>query len=126
MKTLTFHCKRFESKDIDSKNAPVKTKDSVVVLITFEVGDKSRTIKRLTKEIIKMSLDFNEKFIVIFPFSHLSSNLLNPEQSLSLLDNLLRRLKETNLEVIYATFGTDKEVLLNIIGHPDNARFRSF
>ena len=126
MKALILHCNCFSSDDINSKTDPVITKNSIVVMITFELKDRIRSINKLSKEIKKISSDFDEKIVVIFPFAHLSNKLLDYENSLILLDKLVKKLEETNLEIKLTTFGTDKEILLSIIGHQGNALFRSF
>jgi threonyl-tRNA synthetase len=72
-----------------------------------------------------MSQEVKHKNIVILPFAHLSNNLANSEDGIKAIDFIEEKLKQ-DYHVIRAHFGSHKSLLLDIYGHPGNARYREF
>lgn len=137
MRALLFHAKEYRMKvtglatrpkDVRHELVSVPEQDCmncIVALICVEAGDGGDMIpERLAAEIVKMTQETGHKSIVLAPFAHLSSNLASSEQALMMLDTIQSKL--AGQQVIRSHFGSDKELLLDIFGHPGNARFREF
>lgn len=75
-------------------------------------------------EVEKMILETGHDNVVIAPFAHLSSDLAPSDVALQLLNSLTEKLQHHNITRTH--FGSDKELLLDIFGHPGNVRFREF
>jgi len=99
--------------------------DCVVVLITAEKGDTQDATKSLREDVAKMAQDVGRKSIVILPFAHLSNNLLDSASAIKLLEGLKQDLA-TDFEVKRSHFGSHKEFLLDVLGHPGNVRYREY
>jgi threonyl-tRNA synthetase len=138
MRALLFHCKNYGTKidrlanrpeDITPEEVNEKEqtcKDCIVALITVEEGDKIKQVcSNLTKEIAKMSDEVGHKNIVILPFAHLSNNLAKAKEGINALDLIEKELTK-KFNVMRAHFGSHKSLLLDIHGHPGNARYREF
>jgi len=96
----------------------------IVAFVCVERHDLMEVGKRLYGEIKKMMNETGERNIVICPFVHLSSQLADSVHALSILDSLTNEF--SNDKPTRSHFGSDKEVLLDIFGHPGNVRFREF
>jgi len=137
MRALLFHCRnyfvkleRIANRPIDIKPEEIKykeqsSKDCVVALITVEDKDNPDVVvEKLSKELKAMAKDVGQNTVVLLPFAHLSNDLADTKKALKTLDNLEKSLKE--FAVLRAHFGSHKELLLDIYGHPGNARYREF
>ncbi len=138
MRSLLFHCKDYKTTVIKLANRPhnittekingngKECNDCVVVLVTVEKGDNTiDIIPKFSEEIKKMSEEIKRKSIVLLPFAHLSNNLASAEEGINFIDKLEKSLRG-NLNVIRDHFGSHKELLLSLYGHPGNARYREF
>ncbi|HYH36164.1 MAG TPA: threonyl-tRNA synthetase editing domain-containing protein [Candidatus Saccharimonadales bacterium] len=137
MKALLLHCRNYKIKVGLLANRPHNVQpepvteseqsqaDGVIVLITAEKGDSQETLKSLRKDIAKMAEDVGRKSIVILPFAHLSNNLLDSSSSIKLFENLKKDLAG-DFEVKRGHFGSHKEFLLDVFGHPGNVRYREY
>lgn len=137
MKALLFHCKRYAVKIEKISNRPknicpekVKCKkqvckDCIVAFLTVEKDDDPKSCsEKILKELTKMSKEVGHKNIVLLPFAHLSSNLGPSEKVIENLDLIEKKLAGFN--VSRSHFGSHKSLLLDVYGHPGNARFREF
>ena len=138
MRALLMHCKNYGVKVTRLANRPkginpeaVKEKEQfcnncIVAMITVEKEDVlDKSIPLLSKEIITMSNEIKRKQVVLLPFAHLSNNLANIKKGIDAITMLENSIKN-NLHVVRAHFGSHKELLLNLYGHPGNARYREF
>ena len=101
-------------------------KDCVVALVTIEKDDDvKKTSSGLSEEVAKMCQEVGHKNIVILPFAHLSNNLAKAKDGIKIISLIEENLKK-EFDVMRAHFGSHKELLLDIYGHPGNARFREF
>ena len=138
MRALLFHCKRYNTKIDRLSNRPEKispeevkkksqsAKDCIVSLITVEEKDNLKKVcPQISKEISKMSKEIGHPNIVILPFAHLSNKLADSKKGISAINEIEKNLKE-NHNVIRAHFGSHKSLLLDLYGHPGNARYREF
>lgn len=136
MRALLFHCKNYKTK-IDSlasrpreispeevNDAEQSCNDCIAALITIKnQNDPKITSQGITDEIIKMSEETGRDTVVILPFAHLSNNLAKSKVAIQVIDLIEIILKE-KLKVLRAHFDSHKELLLDIYGHPGNARYR--
>lgn len=138
MRVVIFHCKQYQTKIEQFSNRPSNIKpeeirkkekdyrDCIAVLITVEKDDDIKKITpRISEEIIKASNEMEEKNTVLLPFAHLSNNLASSEKTIQMLNSIEAELKN-KLDVKRDHFGSHKELLLDIYGHPGNARYREF
>lgn len=138
MRALLFHCHNYKVRVDKLANRPeditpeeIKEKeqickDCIVVLTTIEKEDKIEDFcSKLVNEISRMSKEVGHKNIVILPFAHLSNNLAKAKEGI-LAINLIEKKLQEGFNVIRAHFGSHKSLLLDIYGHPGNARYREF
>lgn len=138
MRSLFFHCKNYRTKieslsDRPSEILPEKVdedeqscKNCIVALITVERQDNpEKTSLGVADEILKMSQETGHNTVVILPFAHLSNNLAESKVAIQTIDLIENILKE-KVEVLRAHFGSHKELLIDVYGHPGNARYREF
>jgi len=138
MKALLLHCKNYKGKIIELSDRPKNIipedveeteqdcKNCIVVLLTVEEQDrKDSIIGNLFEEIKKMSEEIGINSIVVLPFAHLSSKLADSKTSIYFIDKLEEKLNKV-FNVVRAHFGSHKELILHLSGHPGNVRFREF
>jgi threonyl-tRNA synthetase len=95
--------------------------DTVVILISIEKNDND---EQIIKDFIKEVKIFIEKIkcdsILLYPYSHLSSNLESPTNAYNLLTKIEKELNENlkDIKIKRAPFGWTKELNLKIKGHP--------
>ncbi|MFA6397597.1 MAG: threonyl-tRNA synthetase editing domain-containing protein [Candidatus Paceibacterota bacterium] len=124
MKIILNHCKKFEVQNYESEDKSIFD-NCIVAQISFETDDKIDDIGKVGVEIEKMSKDVGKNKIILFPFAHLSNNLLEKNKANELFLKLKEFLME-NFDVKLLSFGTDKEFLIETFGHPGSIRFRNF
>ena len=138
MRSILFHCKQFNANitGLSTRGVDVapeallkdeyKNDNCVVAFITVEDGDDIDTIvPKIAKEIEKCCSDTNETHVVLAPFAHLSNKLAPFKVGISFFDELENTLKE-KFQVTRVHFGSDKDLLIHLFGHPGNARYREF
>lgn len=138
MRSLFFHCKNYRTKIESLANRPdgilpekvseneQSCKDCIVALITVESQDNpEKTSSGVAGEILKMSQEIGRNTVVILPFAHLSHNLAPSKMSIKTI-NLVENILKEKVKVLSAHFGSHKELLIDIYGHPGNARYREF
>ena len=81
--------------------------------------------EKLYSEIEKICEDTKRDWVVLIPFAHLSNKLAQSQIAKNILGHLQSRV-EGSFKTLKAHFGSDKELLLHIAGHPGNARYREF
>lgn len=138
MRALLFHCKQYGVKVGRMANRPEgitpeevneseqSCTNCVVALITVEKNDDTIKVSSgLSREISRMCNEVGRKDVAILPFAHLSNNLAKAEDGIEVISLIEEDLKK-DFNVLRAHFGSHKELLLNIHGHPGNARYREF
>lgn len=127
MRIITLHCDYIKFKAVKKaiKSAEeLKTKDEqevkepLVVLTAVEKGDNDQTVKEMIEAIKKTAADVKTKTIVLYPYSHLSSNLANPDTALEYLSEAEHTLQKGGYHVTRAPFGHYKQFELKCKGHP--------
>lgn len=138
MRALLFHCRTYNIKIDRLANRPkditpeeIKEKEQecrrcIVVLVTIEKEDKIKeSTTKLAREIKKMSREMKEKTIVLLPFAHLSNSLSKAKEGIEAMNLLEKKLRRKS-RILRGHFGSHKSLLLDIYGHPGNARYREF
>lgn len=137
MKALLLHCRNYHISVGLLANRPSDVQPELVdeieqsqincitALVTVENGDSEEAIIALYADIKKMADDTGRKNIVILPFAHLSNNLADSDTGIKLLDSL-KLLLEPDFNVKRSHFGSHKEFLVDVFGHPGNVRFREY
>ncbi len=138
MKSLLFHCKEFGTvitglstrpEDIIHEHVLEKKQsshDCIVSFVTIEKEDSIVKAEDLVKEILKFCTDTKHKNVFLCPFAHLSNKLAPAKEALPILKEVARLLKNAAVNLVEGHFGSDKEILLHLYGHPGNSRFRDF
>jgi threonyl-tRNA synthetase len=137
MKALLLHCKNYHIKVGLLANRPSNVQpepvnhteqaeqNCVVALITVEPGDTTEKAAALGSDIQKMVEDIGHQRVVILPFAHLSNKLADSQSSIIVIKALEEWLPE-DYQVTRSHFGSHKELLFDVFGHPGNARFREY
>ena len=137
MRSLLFHCKDFGSVITGLSTRPEEIvhgeildkeqscKECVLVFITVEKGDTPDKAPLLASEIVKFADSTKHYSVFICPFAHLSNNLAKSADALPVLEAVVALVKE-KCSVMEGHFGSDKELLIHLFGHPGNARYREF
>ena len=109
-----------EAEDNISKEKK-RIENAIVILMSIEKNDND---EQIINDFIKEVKTYIEKIkcnsVLLYPYSHLSSNLESPKEAQIILNKveskLLENLRETKID--RAPFGWTKELNLKIKGHP--------
>ena len=138
MRALLAHCKRYGvvigrlsnrpkgivPEPITGKNQVLE--NCIVALVTVEQGDHVDKVSHLlSEEIVKMCAETNCKEVAILPFAHLSNQLAQYDLAITCLQSIQEKVG-VNLNVTRGHFGSQKELLMHLHGHPGNIRYREF
>jgi threonyl-tRNA synthetase len=114
--------KEFAEENVSKSK--VRLEDLVVTLVAIEEGDNEK-LARLAVNIIKKYMDtVKSRNLIIYPYSHLSSNLASPIVAFELLKSIERIAKESIEHVHRAPFGWTKALTINVKGHPLAENFK--
>ncbi|MBA3977929.1 MAG: threonine--tRNA ligase [Nitrosopumilus sp.] len=98
-----------------------RIEESVVILMSIEKDDNDELIIKDFINEVKIYLDkIRCDSVLLYPYSHLSSNLESPQNAYNLIRKIEKELKESlgDVRVTRAPFGWTKELNLKIKGHP--------
>ncbi len=94
-------------------------KELLVVFTTIENGDSApQVIKTAVSNVKDVADKIAVKSILIYPYAHLSSNLADPREALTVLKSFEKSLKEEGFTVYRSPFGWYKSFTLSCKGHP--------
>ena len=113
-----------EAEVIISKSKQ-RIEEVVLNLITVELGDDEEVVSAALEEIHSYLAKVKSKKILIYPYSHLSSNLAPPNIAFSILKSIESSARKS-LEVYRAPFGWTKSFNVKVKGHPLAENFRIF
>lgn len=113
-----------EAEVIISKSKQ-RIEEVVLNLITVELGDDEEVVSAALEEIHSYLAKVKSKKILIYPYSHLSSNLAPPNIAFSILKSIESSARKS-LEVYRAPFGWTKSLNVKVKGHPLAENFRIF
>lgn len=108
----------------DVPGGTVRLDDYVVFFITVEKGDSEKILAQVSEE-LSSSLDtLKTNKIVLYPYSHLSSDLAPPGSALKLLKLLEIDIRNKGFEVHRCPFGWTKSFTIKVKGHPLAEQFK--
>jgi threonyl-tRNA synthetase len=114
--------KEFAEENVSKSK--VRLEDLVVTLVAIEEGDNEK-LAMLAVNVIKKYMDtVKSRNLIIYPYSHLSSNLASPIVAFELLKSIERIAKESIEHVHRAPFGWTKALTINVKGHPLAENFK--
>jgi threonyl-tRNA synthetase len=101
--------------------------EEVVVLFTaVEEGDNSALAQKAIDDARAFLGKLKVNRVLIYPFAHLSSNLSQPSQALSIIKDMEVYAKSKGIETFRAPFGWNKQFTISIKGHPLAEMARSY
>jgi len=132
MRLLQLHADFVEYEPVDKEiseaeviisKSKQRIEEVVLNLITVELGDDEEVVSAALKEIHSYLAKVKSKKILIYPYSHLSSNLAPPNIAFSILKSIESSARKS-LEVYRAPFGWTKSFNVKVKGHPLAENFR--
>ena len=132
MRLLQLHADFVEYEPVDKEiseaeviisKSKQRIEEVVLNLITVELGDDEEVVSAALKEIHSYLAKVKSKKILIYPYSHLSSNLAPPNIAFSILKSIESSARKS-LEVYRAPFGWTKSLNVKVKGHPLAENFR--
>ena len=137
MRILQLHAEFFEYEpvareiqaeyaDQDVSQERVRFQDLVVVLIAVEEGDESATVLFAAKDIKQYMQRIKNNKLLIYPYSHLSSNLASPQQALEIMNMMKEETMKADIIVMRAPFGWTKSFSVKVKAHPLAENFRIY
>src|SRR6476619_2949476 len=132
MRLLQLHADFVEYEPVDKEiseaeviisKSKQRIEEVVLNLITVELGDDEEVVSAALEEIHSYLAKVKSKKILIYPYSHLSSNLAPPNIAFSILKSIESSARKS-LEVYRAPFGWTKSFNIKVKGHPlaENAK----
>ena len=138
MKCLFLHAKEYQIKitglatrplgiQVEVMKQPIqKIERAIIAFVTVEAEDRIESIEKpLVDDLRLFANQTGESMIVLVPFAHLSNQLASSEKALAIFEKLHASLKQ-EFKVERTHFGSDKELMLHVFGHPGNIRFRQY
>ncbi len=98
--------------------------NALVARICIEPGD-SEKIHKITEDMLEVFSLIKPRVLIIFPFSHLSRNLMKQEQAKKFLARLTEKLKK-KIAVQTLAFGTSKGYSVDVKEHKLNNIYREY
>lgn len=132
MRLLQLHADFVEYEPVDKEiseaeviisKSKQRIEEVVLNLITVELGDDEEVVSAALEEIHSYLAKVKSKKILIYPYSHLSSNLAPPNIAFSILKSIESSARKS-LEVHRAPFGWTKSFNVKVKGHPLAENFR--
>jgi threonyl-tRNA synthetase len=137
MRVLQLHAEFFEyepvTREIEEKYADqdvsrdkVRFQDLVVTLVAIEEGDDIAIVKIAAHDIKRYMQGIKNNKLLIYPYSHLSSNLASPQHALEIMNMMKEETMKEDIEVDRAPFGWTKSFSLKVKAHPLAENFRTY
>ena len=137
MRVLQLHAEFFEYEPIaieiedkyadqDVSRDKVRLQDLVVTLMAIEEGDDLAIVKFAAQDIKQYMRRIKNNTLLIYPYSHLSSNLASPLQALEIMKMMKEETMREDIEVRRAPFGWTKSYSVKVKAHPLAESFRTY
>jgi len=137
MRVLQLHAEFFEYEpvaieiqekyaDRDVSREKVRLQDLVVILVAVEEGDGLTTVKFAAQDIKQYMRRIKNNKLLIYPYSHLSSNLASPQQAFEIMNSMKKETMKEDIVVRRAPFGWTKSFSLKVKAHPLAENFRIY
>jgi threonyl-tRNA synthetase len=127
MRLLAIHANYFEyearervkgiAEEIEHEGKE-RVEEPLVVFITCESRDDDSVVEQCADEVDSIAKKVGAKRIVVYPYAHLSSSLLDPQGAVKLTQQITAALADRGYEVHRAPFGWYKSFVLSCKGHP--------
>jgi threonyl-tRNA synthetase len=95
-----------------------RLEEVVVLFAAVEKGDDSAISQKAIDDVRAFLGKQKTNRILIYPFSHLSSNLADPSEALKIIKGMEAYAKQKGIETYRAPFGWNKQFTISIKGHP--------
>ncbi|MGD1835927.1 MAG: threonine--tRNA ligase [Nitrososphaeraceae archaeon] len=134
MRLLQLHSDFIEyepiAKEIDNAEKielkkKTRLEELVVIFVTIEKEDGINTIENAVYEIEKYLKLINCKKVLFYPYSHLSSELAEPNKAFQLIKKLQQNSSSITSEIFRAPFGWTKTFNVKVKGHPLAENYRN-
>lgn len=137
MRVLQLHAEFFEyepvTREIEEKYADqdvsrenVRLQDLVVIFVAVEEGDELAIVKFAAQDIKQYMRRIKNNNLLIYPYSHLSSNLASPQHALEIMNLMKEETMKEDIVVRRAPFGWTKSFSVKVKGHPLAENFRIY
>lgn len=137
MRVLQLHAEFFEYEpvtreieeeyaDQDVSRDKVRFQDLVVTLVAVEEGDDIAIVKLAGHDIKRYMQGIKNNKLLIYPYSHLSSNLASPQHALEIMNMMKEETMKEDIEVNRAPFGWTKSFSMKVKAHPLAENFRTY
>ena len=124
--SITFEPIRPEASLYDDvKKERTIIKDTLVILVSVEVGDTNEMAEKAMFDTYEFMKKLDRNSLVIYPFAHLSGNLASPKEAMQILEYMYKNVPK-ELTVVKAPFGWNKKLILDIKAHPLAEQSRSY
>ena len=104
----------------------MRLQDLVVTLVAIEEGDDISVVKFAAQDIKRYMQGIKNNKLLIYPYSHLSSNLASPQQALVIMNMMKEETMKEDIEVKRAPFGWTKSFSVKVKAHPLAENFRTY
>lgn len=135
MKVLFTHTNKFDCQTLFNRKAVKlnlpnelnshQIENAIVAFVCLEKGDDESKLSNFKNECMKILETLGVKNLVLFPFAHLSNNLLKFGLAKNLFDkmtNIMQLINNINIQTI--PYGYDKSFDLSVKGHSYNVMWR--
>lgn len=124
MKGIIWNCKEVKWKYVDKE--PLSAAECLLVYVCCENGDTNKETKEVIRRISQLNRKrYKKEAIVLFPFAHLSDNILDSKQAKDLIKKLATSLEKT-MNVSIMGFDTNKEVNIHLLPNNGDVSYFSY
>jgi threonyl-tRNA synthetase len=133
MRLLQLHAEFIEYEPVEEElndaeknilKSKIRLESLIVVFVSVEEGDNKITIEKAIEEIKNYSENLKVNKLLIYPYSHLSSNLASPKYAFEMIKELETKSRKILNEVNRAPFGWTKSFNIKVKGHPLAENFK--
>jgi len=133
MRLLQLHAEFMEYEPVEEElkdaeknilKSKIRLESLIVVFVSVEKGDNKITIEKAIEEIKNYSENLKVNKLLIYPYSHLSSNLASPKYAFEMIKELETKSRKILNEVNRAPFGWTKSFNIKVKGHPLAENFK--
>ena len=101
-------------------------KDSLFLLISIEKNDSNEIAEKAIKDAVSFMAKLKRTRLTLYPFAHLSNSLETPQKAIKIFNYLKEFAVKSGIEIYSAPFGWNKQLSIDIKGHPLAEQSRSY
>jgi threonyl-tRNA synthetase len=109
----------------EAKEKHAEYDDALVMWVCVEKGDTNDAADAALKDAVAYMEQVGRKKLVVYPFAHLSSDLAEPKDAMSILDHLYKSVPK-GIKAAKAPFGWTKKFTIEMKGHPLAEQAKSY